>query len=381
MADANTLSKEQRKPNVNVDPLKDQREARKATYTPQDDELKVYNQFKERKGELLRSRANVMGVNIDDSMRAWDRKYFDREADIPASELDPEQKPVAMINAFGKVQAALSILIDRNPEIVLHEANPKYSAHRELMKGLATASWQNTNSLGQFKLSIFNAAKRGWFVGRTYNRRLVHEAKFLESVDDKGKKTWATKTITKMNDIAYENINNFNAWIDEQAVPDDFYSARDWMPDANANTSPYGLLSTPSADPDVQGLVNGSETIDTLHQKYDGYPDNTGAMIISQKVNQAQAQGYNPYKAGLKASADKANATSLGGGGLGAVSTAATNVFGGFLNGAFGANPLGNSPTRSLTPSTVTMTGPGGTYSVPTSQVATMKQHGYTAIQ
>lgn len=121
--------------------------------------------IKFRKGELIKSRTNVMGYNIDDQMRTYDRQYFDPEADIPASELDPEQRPVAMRNAFGKIQAALSILVDRNPEIMLHERNPKFSANREIMKGLATASWQNTNSLGQFKLSIFNCAKRGWFAG------------------------------------------------------------------------------------------------------------------------------------------------------------------------------------------------------------------------
>lgn len=228
MADED-LSKDQKKPNAKVKPLDDKRKAKKAGYSPDGDEAKVYKQFTDRKQELLKSRSNVMGHNIDDQMRQWDRKYFDRTADIPASELDPNQKPVAMINAFGKVQAALSILVDRNPEIVLHERNPRYTATRELMKGLAVASWQNTNSLGQFKLSIFNCAKRGWFAGRTFNKKLVHNAKFLESVDDDGKKTWAEKTITKMDDVAYYNINNFNVWIDEQAVPDDFYSARDGM--------------------------------------------------------------------------------------------------------------------------------------------------------
>lgn len=223
------LDKSQKRPNAKVAPLEDQRKAKKAGYTPEGNEKKVYGDFIRRKDELLKSRANVMGYNIDDQMRIWDRKYFDRTADIPPSELDPEQKPVAMTNSFGKVQAALSILVDRNPEIMLHERNPKFTANRELMKGLALSSWQNTNSLGQFKLSIFNCAKRGWFAGRTYNKKITHTAKFLEGVADDGKKTWKEKTITKMDDIAYYNLNNFNVWIDEQAVPDDFYSARDWM--------------------------------------------------------------------------------------------------------------------------------------------------------
>lgn len=201
----------------------------KGGYVPDGAEKKVWDQFRRRKGELLMSRTNVLGQNIDMQMRKWDKNYFNRDAEIPASELDANQKPIAITNAFGKVQAALGIMVDRNPEITLNETNPKYSATRELMRGLATYSWQNTNSLGQLKLSIFNAAKRGWFVGRTYNRVIKHKARFLEQVDDTGKETYVEREVTKMDDIQYQNLNNYNAWIDEQAMPDDMFSIRDWM--------------------------------------------------------------------------------------------------------------------------------------------------------
>jgi hypothetical protein len=201
----------------------------KGGYVPKGAEKKVWDQFLRRKSELLMSRTNVLGQNIDMQMRKWDKNYFNRDAEIPASELDPNQKPIAINNAFGKVQAALGIMIDRNPEITLNETNPKYSATRELMRGLATYSWQNTNSLGQLKLSIFNCAKRGWFVGRTYNRVIKHKARFLEQVGDDGKEKYVEREVTKMDDIQYQNLNNYNAWIDEQAMPDDMFSVRDWM--------------------------------------------------------------------------------------------------------------------------------------------------------
>jgi len=217
----------------NLKPLDDKPKVVKG-YFPLGDELKVYEQYKRRKQELLNSRKNIYGLNIDDMMRRMDQQYFNRNADIPASELDPDQTPIAVNNGYGKVLTALSILIDRNPEITLEEKNPKYSANRELIKGLAQSSWRNTNSLGQLKLSIFNCAKRGWFVGRTFHRCLKHDARFLERIekDEKtGKETkiYETKEITKVDDIAYMNINNYNAWLDEQTVPEDFYSTRDWM--------------------------------------------------------------------------------------------------------------------------------------------------------
>lgn len=212
-----------------IAPLTKEPETVLGYHPTEENELKVFDQFHRRKLELFNSRSNVLGLNIDAEMRKWDKNYFYREADIPASELDPDQRPVSICNAFGKVQSALGIMIDRNPEISLDESNPRYSANRQLMKGLAQASWKNTNSLGQFKLSIFNCAKRGWFVGRTFNRVLRHKARFLNEVDEKGNKNYREAVITKMDDVAYMNMNNFNTWIDEQTYPDDFFSTRDWM--------------------------------------------------------------------------------------------------------------------------------------------------------
>lgn len=198
-------------------------------YNPVGKELKVYAQFKRRKDALLQSRFNVYGLNIDEEMRRFDKLYFRRQADIPASELDPNQRPVAINNAYGKIQTALGILVDSSPKYMLEEDDPKYTASRALLKALGEKSLRNTNSFGQFKLSVFNAAKRGWFVGRTYNKRLYHDARFLKGIDAKGRMAYETKTVTKIDDIAYVNINNYNAWLDEQTKPEDFLSTRDWM--------------------------------------------------------------------------------------------------------------------------------------------------------
>lgn len=207
----------------------DDLKAEKSGYTPKGEELKIFNQWRRRKAALLNSRNNVYGLNIDAEMRRFDKKYFRRMADIPASELDPNQRPLAINNAFGKVQTALGILVDSSPEYILEEDNPKYTANREFVKALGEKSFRNTNSLGQFKLSVYNAAKRGWFVGRTYNKRIYTDGRFLKSINKDGKRKYETKLVTKMDDVAYVNINNFNAWLDEQTKPEDFLSTRDWM--------------------------------------------------------------------------------------------------------------------------------------------------------
>lgn len=203
-------------------------------YSPTGDEKKVYDEFTERKQALLKSRSNVHGVNLDTKMNEWDRKYFNKVADIPASELDTAQKPIAINNAFGKVQTALSLLITHNPNFLLDERMMKYSANRELIRGLLKKSWQRTDGLFQFLLFVFNMSKRGWGVGRTYHKSIKHPARFREEeyIDEKtGKKkvTWKEKEVTKIDDVAFVNLDNHNVWIDEEARPFDFFSVRDWM--------------------------------------------------------------------------------------------------------------------------------------------------------
>lgn len=247
----------------NVKPLVEADKNAKA-YSPTGDELKVRNQFLFRKSELLESRSNVHGEDIDSTMRRMDKQYFNRNADIPASELDPDQSPIALNNAFGKVQTALGILIDRNPEISLEETNPKYSANRELIKGLAMSSWRNTNSLGQLKLSIFNSAKRGWFCGRTYYRSLKHDARFLDTINDKGEKAYSTKEITKVDDIQYMNLNNYNVWLDEQTVPEDFYSTRDWMWREVLHIDDLKKMFPVNEYPNMAFVIAGGDTQETI---------------------------------------------------------------------------------------------------------------------
>lgn len=203
--------------------------AEKSGYHPKGEEGKVYRQWRLRKFALLNSRNNVYGLNIDAEMRRFDKKYFRRMADIPASELDANQRPLAINNAFGKVNTALGIMVDSSPEYTLEEDNPRYTATRSFVKALAEKSFRNTNSLGQLKLSVHNAAKRGWFIGRTFNRQVMHDARFLKGISKSGKRRYETRLVTKMDDIQYMNINNFNAWLDEQTRPEDMFSTRDWM--------------------------------------------------------------------------------------------------------------------------------------------------------
>lgn len=243
----------------NLKPKEEELKNRKG-YNPEGKELKVWQEYRRRKKELLDSRKNIHNLNIDEMTRRFDKDYFNREANIPASELDPDQKPLSINNAFGKVQSALGILIDRNPKIVLDESNSKYSANRDLIRGLAEKSWKNTNSLGQFKLSVFNAAKRGWFAGRTFNRQLIHPARFAQGLDEKGNVAYTESMITKLDDVAYINLDNHNVWIDEEARPEDMFSARDGMHREVWHIDKIRNVFSEKEFPNMKFVVSGGNT-------------------------------------------------------------------------------------------------------------------------
>ena len=213
----------------NIKPKEDKKKAEPG-YHPDGDEKKVWEEYTRRKTEMMDNRKNINGVDIDALMNRVDRNYFNRTAtSLAKTDLDINIEPISMNRAFRKVQAALSILMDRNPKVFLKNDSEKYAANRELMKALANSSWDKSNSLSEYKLSIFNMAKRGWFAGRTFNRKLVHDARFMTEIDDNGKPKYETKEISKMDEIAYMNLDNRNVWFDEEARPFDMLSMRDAM--------------------------------------------------------------------------------------------------------------------------------------------------------
>lgn len=247
-------------------------------YNPEGVELQIYTEFNRRKTELLNSRNNISGLNIDQRMREWDRNYFNPAADIPPSELDPGQVPVAINEAFSKVQTALGLLIDNDINFFLDEASPMYTANRELMRQLAKSSWRQTNSQEQLKLSVYNMAKRGWFCGRTFNKVVKANVKFLTELDAKGKTKYEEKTVTHLDDIAYVNLDNYNVWLDEETRPGDYFSTRDWMWREVWHIDKVRAMFPKEEYPNMEYVDAGgntSDTIDSPQQPNQGVDVNT----------------------------------------------------------------------------------------------------------
>lgn len=144
----------------------------------------------------------------------------------------------------------------------------------------------------------------------------------------------------------------------------------------NALTSFLKTGTTSASDPNVQALVSGAATPQEIQDKY---PTSLYGGYAANILSTAQSQGYNLNTGTLSGVSQTQNAQSLGAGGISALGAGATNLLGDWTGSAFSSTPASTSSTAPLTGGTmVTMSGPGGTYSVPSSQVSVFEQNGYT---
>lgn len=204
----------------------------------------VINRF----SELEETRNSHYGVNLDALWADADRDYVPHRLKtkgkrVVATDEDKGwrgalvqlgtsdwQSDVSQSNPFIKIGVALSILVDQNPSGVFSAASKKYIATTELMKQLYQRSWEFAKSKQQLKLFIFNCAKYGWAVARTYPLRRTNTVKVLIKYDQENpeKSEYTEKEVVEYNDIMRENLDPRNVWIDDMAKPNNPMSVRDW---------------------------------------------------------------------------------------------------------------------------------------------------------
>ena len=120
------------------------------------------------------------------------------------------QSDISQPNPFIKINVALSLLIDRNPSAVFSAGAKKYQSTSELQRQLYQRSWEIARSKQQLKLFVFNQAKYGWAIGRTYPFLLKNNG------------------VVEYDDVFRENLDPWNVWIDDMALPNNQFSIRDW---------------------------------------------------------------------------------------------------------------------------------------------------------
>lgn len=211
-------------------------------------ELKDFQFTKQRISQLQDARREQYGTNIETIWSDADRDYVPHRLKakgkkVIATDEDKGwrgaminlgesnwQSDISQPNPFIKIQIALSILIDQNPEGVFSAASKKFQATTELMHQLYKRSWETGRSKEQLKLFTFNLAKYGWACARTYPLRITRKVKTLVEFNQENpeKSVYEEKEVVEFNDIFRENLDPWNTWMDDTALPSHPFSLRDW---------------------------------------------------------------------------------------------------------------------------------------------------------
>ena len=127
---------------------------------------------------------------------------------------------------LAKIQTAVSILVDSQPEANLVALIKKYDKTTELAYALWKRNWQITDAKEKLKLVIFNLIKYGWAPQRTYPRLIKYPKRVLSEKDTENPENdkYEEKELEYFNDVDREPLNPFRTWIDEMAKPYDPYT-------------------------------------------------------------------------------------------------------------------------------------------------------------
>lgn len=213
------------------------------------DEYREFTDILSRISFLQNSRKNHFGVDIDNLWADADRDYAPHRLHTAGKrilETDETkgwrstrftslgskewQSDISQANPYVKIQTALAILVDQNPSGVFTATSKKYTAATELMRQLYRRSWEVAKSKQQLKLFVFNQAKYGWAIARTYPLKLIQDGSVIVKYDEEHpeQSEYKKQRVVVYNDVMRENLDPRNTWIDDLARPFAFRPMRDW---------------------------------------------------------------------------------------------------------------------------------------------------------
>jgi hypothetical protein len=226
-------------------------------YSPTGYELLVQKHLQKRLPILKKSKKKILGdIDFEQIMKDADREYTPRslrekaesstgvylESDdltglrgarivnISGKEGATWRSDVSEPTLFIKIQTALSILVDQNPEAVFKAIGEKYQETTKVAEAIWKRSWEVADSREQLKLFIFDLAKYGWAIGRTYPRLVERKGEILTEVDTENPENnkYDEVTITEFNDVYREKLDPYRTWIDDMTNLTNPWSTGDW---------------------------------------------------------------------------------------------------------------------------------------------------------
>lgn len=225
-------------------------------YTPNESEVELGEFLKKRVAVLYETKKDIIGgLDFSEIMRAADREYQpdrfletnrdtqkflvedelnglrgSRLTTLPSTDGTNWRSNVSEPTLLVKLQTALSILIDQNPEGIFKATTEKFEARNNVAKALWKRNWELNDSLETLKLFVFDLAKYGFAVGHTLPRIIKRDKKILKEVDpeDSSKNKYEDSEIVEFNDVYREKLDLYRTWIDDKANLSDRFSVNDW---------------------------------------------------------------------------------------------------------------------------------------------------------
>lgn len=214
------------------------------TYEPTEAERVARVYIKKRSGDMQDYR---QGLGIEKRWREADEEYIPHELDfgttrkrfetdqdtglrsrmVPVGDVTQQWRQASSApTLLAKIQTAISIIIDQQPEAELVSLLKKYSATTDLAYALWKRNWQITNAKEKLKLIVFDLFKYGWAVQRTYPRLVKYDKLVLTEADNENPENdkYESKELVWFNDVDRDRLDPFRTWIDELAKPYDPYS-------------------------------------------------------------------------------------------------------------------------------------------------------------
>jgi len=235
--------------------LKEKKDETVGNYKPEGEELDVKKYLERRIEVLKKTKKNILGgFDFEQVMKEADREYQPRslrERDqkkfmfvqdeikglrgsrtVPITGKEGEEwrsdvsEPLLMV----KIQTALSILVNQNPEAVFKATTNKYKRSTQLAYSLWKRSWNIGRAKHQLKLFVFDLAKYGWAVGHTYPRVVKRKGQILTELDlnNPENNKYKERDIVEFNDIYREKLDPYRTWIDDMTNLTDPFSTDDW---------------------------------------------------------------------------------------------------------------------------------------------------------
>lgn len=220
------------------------------SYNPKGNEAELRDFLKERIDEIKEHRKIYLAGqrNIEQIWQEADIEYQPRELEFSKKKMliseddlglrsrlikigeDNWQSNIASPDLYVKVNTALSILADQNPEAVFYSTAKKYENNTKLAYGNWKQSWEISGAKQQLKIFIMNLAKYGTAYLRVYPRleKFKKKIRIEYYKDEPEKDVYEEKEIIRFNDLCRESLNPFDVWLGETTKPNNPESLEDW---------------------------------------------------------------------------------------------------------------------------------------------------------